>query len=188
MNAPQKDTSSWPAFARRVIEYAVSRRAVDQVSPPPAAPESHGGVFVTLRKFGHLRGCMGTLDEALPLAEAVRQAAVSAALHDPRFPPVGPGELPDLKIEVSILSRPHRMESLDELELGRHGIIVRRGGRRGLFLPQVATEFGFDKQTFLSRCCSEKAGLPPDAWRDPDTEVLLFTADVYTEAPERGAS
>jgi uncharacterized protein (TIGR00296 family) len=90
-------------------------------------------------------------------------------------------ELPDVSVEVSILSEPWPMRSADELRLGTHGIIVRRGIQRGLFLPQVATEHGLDKNTFLSRCCAEKAGLAPDAWKASDTEVLLFTADIFSE-------
>jgi AmmeMemoRadiSam system protein A len=124
---------------------------------------------------------MGTLDPSQPLADAVRHAAETAALHDPRFPPVTSAELPDLSVEVSILSAFWPMRSIDELQVGTHGILVRRGVQRGLFLPQVATEHHLDKETFLSRCCAEKAGLPPDAWRNPDTEVLLFTADIFQD-------
>ncbi len=181
MNSETDVTSSWPAYARRVIERAVSAADTRSVPPPANATQSHGGAFVTLRKFRHLRGCMGTLNPEESLADAVRQAAVSAALHDPRFPAVTAGELADLRIEVSVLSSPWPMGHLAELELGRHGILIRRQNKRGLFLPQVATEHRLDKETFLSRCCSEKAGLPADAWRDADTEVLLFSADVYAE-------
>jgi len=172
---------SWPGFARQVITAAVGRSSPSAVGPSPLEPRSHSGVFVTLHRVGRLRGCMGTLDDTLPVAEAVRHAAVCAALHDPRFPPVSTGELADLQLEVSILSPPHPMRSLDDLELGRHGIHVRRGPHHGLFLPQVAVEHHMDKETFLSRCCEEKAGLPPDAWRDPDTEVLLFSAAIFHE-------
>lgn len=124
---------------------------------------------------------MGILDPGLSLADAIRQAAVCAALQDPRFSPVREHELADLDIEVSILSPPFPMRSLDELQIGQHGILVQRHGRRGLFLPQVAAEHHLDKETFLSRCCVEKAGLSADAWRQPDTEVLLFTAEVLRE-------
>jgi len=128
-----------------------------------------------------LRGCMGILDPGLSLADAIRQAAVCAALQDPRFTSVRARELDDLEIEVSILSPPVPMRSLDDLRIGQHGILVQRQGRRGLFLPQVAVEHHLDKETFLSRCCAEKAGLPADAWRHPDTQVLLFTAEVLRE-------
>ena len=108
-------------------------------------------------------------------------AARVAALSDPRFPSLTLTELPDITIEVSILSPPYPMKSLDDLVIGTHGIIVRKEMQRGLFLPQVAAEHKLDKETFLSRCCSEKAGLCPDAWKDPDTEVQLFTADITHE-------
>lgn len=181
MSAPAA-RCTWPAYARFIIECALRKTSASGLPAPGDETEPFGGVFVTLRKFRHLRGCMGTLDTSRPLAEAVRQAAVNAALHDPRFPPANLGELPDLSVEVSILSAPWPMRDTDELELGRHGVIVRQGLRQGLFLPQVATEHNLDKETLLSRCCSEKAGLPSDAWRGADTEVLLFTARVFSEA------
>lgn len=171
----------WAGYARAVICAAV--RGTASPDPPTVADEPHAGAFVTLHKHGRLRGCMGTLDPSLSRADAVREAAISAALHDPRFQRIAPDELGTLEIEVSILSTPAPMRSLDDLELGKHGIIVRGGGRRGLFLPQVATDHSLDKEAFLSRCCSEKAGLPPDAWRDPATEILLFTTTVFRERP-----
>jgi len=124
---------------------------------------------------------MGTLDPQLTRVAAVQQAARTAALHDPRFPPLTAAELALVTIEVSILSAPTPLHTLDDLVLGRHGIIVQRGPARGLFLPQVATEHRLDKETFLRRCCQEKAGLAGDAWRDPGTTVLLFEAEVYRE-------
>ncbi|MCK4343259.1 MAG: AmmeMemoRadiSam system protein A [Phycisphaerae bacterium] len=178
MTAPHEPTPSWLAFARQVVEYAARRADPARAGPAPAELRAHHGVFVTLHKYGRLRGCMGTLDPHEPLVDAVRHAAVCAASQDPRFTPVTPDELPDLQIEVSILSPPRPMGRLEDLEIGRHGVIVRRGKQRGLFLPQVAVTHHFDKETFLARCCSEKAGLPSDSWRDPETEVLLFTAEV----------
>ena len=182
MSNSTESKTSWPAFARQVIAHALRDSDPAQATPPTeSSPASFGGVFVTLKKHGRLRGCMGTLDSSKPLSAAVRHAAHAAALTDPRFPPVALTELPDLSVEVSILSKPWPMRSADELQLGTHGIIVRQGPQRGLFLPQVATEHRLDKDTFLSRCCAEKAGLAPDAWKDPATEVLLFTADIYQE-------
>lgn len=181
MTIPRTTPPSWPRFAQEVIELATRQRDTRQVQPPTLESEPHGGVFVTLHKLGRLRGCMGTLDPTLPVAEAVRQAASNAATQDPRFPPVTPDELSHLTIEVSILSAAWPMDTLDDLQIGRHGIIVRRGAQRGLFLPQVATEHKLDKETFLARCCTEKAHLPADAWRDPDTEVLLFTAQIFRQ-------
>lgn len=172
---------AWPSFAREVIARAAHGAATEQ-PPPPTDSRPHGGVFVTLHKFGRLRGCMGTLDSQASLADAIRHAAFCAATQDPRFQPVAPAELSDLEIEVSILSDPQPMGDLASLQIGQHGVLVRRGLQRGLFLPQVALEHHFDKETFLSRCCAEKAGLAADAWRDPTTEVLLFTTEVLREA------
>ncbi len=182
MTASSATDLTWPGFARQVITAAVRGTDAQAIGPCPGEPRQHSGAFVTLHRDGRLRGCMGTLDETVPVAEAVRHAAICAALHDPRFAPLSPAELGDLRLEVSILSPPQPMRSLDDLELGRHGIHVRRGPHHGLFLPQVAVEHGMDKETFLCRCCEEKAGLPADAWRDPQTEVLLFSAEVFRES------
>lgn len=182
MSADPPTSSDIVHACRAVIEEAVARAPPTGGAPGPIADRPHGGVFVTLWKAGQLRGCMGTLDAGLPLADAVRDAAISAATRDPRFPPVAPEELAELKIEVSVLSAPQAMRSIDDLVLGRHGVLVKRAGRRGLFLPKVATDHNLTREEFLERCCSEKAGLPPDAWRDVQTEVLLFTADVQSES------
>lgn len=181
MSEPAAPTPTWPSFARQVVELSIRDIDLSHATPPEHHAGSFGGVFVTLKKLGRLRGCMGTLDASQPLAEGVRHAAGVAALSDPRFPPVTLAELPDILIEVSILSEPWPMKTIDDLQIGTHGIIVRQGLQRGLFLPQVAREHRLDKHTFLSRCCAEKAGLAPDAWQDPNTEVLLFTAEVFTE-------
>jgi AmmeMemoRadiSam system protein A len=175
------DSHNWAQFARAAIARAIGGGDGGDPIASPEPERLHAGVFATLHQRGRLRGCMGLLDAGLPLADAVRQAAQSAAQHDPRFPPVTPAELASLEIEVSILSDPVPMQSLDDLVLGRHGIIVRRGGRRGLFLPQVAVEHRMTKEMFLERCCDEKADLPADAWRDPATEVLLFTTEIHRE-------
>jgi AmmeMemoRadiSam system protein A len=181
MATPRTSPPSWLVFAREVIVRAANASDPAKADLPPLETRPHGGVFVTLHRSGQLRGCMGMLDPQMPLGEAVRHAAVCAATQDPRFRPVTPDELPDLQIEVSILSDAVPMRDLADLQLGRHGVLIRRHGRRGLFLPQVAGEHHLDKEAFLSRCCAEKAGLPPDAWRDPTTEVLLFTTEVLTE-------
>jgi AmmeMemoRadiSam system protein A len=173
----------WPAIARDAIEHAVRDGAAPADESAPAEKECRcGGVFVTLHKLGRLRACMGVLEPQEPLTQTVRHAAVCAALQDPRFRPVTLSELSDIRIEVSIMSQPQPLRELNELTLGRHGIIVGRGRSRGLFLPQVATEYGFSREEFLSRCCTEKAGLAPDAWRDARTDVLTFTTEVFAEA------
>jgi AmmeMemoRadiSam system protein B/AmmeMemoRadiSam system protein A len=139
------------------------------------------GAFVTLRKNDMLRGCIGHIIPTEPLQDTVADMAVAAATQDPRFPAVTLGEMKDIHIEISVLSVPRRVQSADEIELGKHGVIVRRGSRQGVFLPQVATETGWDKETFLENLCSHKAFLPKDAWKDKDTELVVFTAQVFEE-------
>jgi AmmeMemoRadiSam system protein A len=137
------------------------------------------GAFVTLshRGSGELRGCIGYVEPLFPLAETVSRAAVGAALEDDRFPPVTAVELPSLSIELSVLEPPHPIRA-EEVEVGRHGLIVSRAGRRGLLLPQVPVEHGWDREAFLEHTCL-KAGLPKDAWRRTDTELSGFAAEVF---------
>lgn len=169
------------AHARWFIESAVHGRTP---STQPACLERHepwGGVFVTLRMHGRLRGCIGCLDVSHSFGACLAHAATQAALADPRFAPLSAAELRDVRVEVSVLSTPTRVADPLSLELGVHGIVIQRGHRRGLFLPQVATEHRLTKEAFLSLCCTEKAGLPAEAWREPETEVLLFTTIVDAE-------
>jgi hypothetical protein len=141
------------------------------------------GAFVTIKRGGRLRGCIGTLSCQRPLSEEVARVAVSAATEDPRFEPLRPSELDDLDIEVSILGPLERIDPFDEtsFEIGRHGLVVDQGHRRGLLLPQVATEHGWDRETFLAQTCV-KAGLPPDAWRR-GAEVYRFSGEAFGSDP-----
>ncbi|MBU0519578.1 AmmeMemoRadiSam system protein A [bacterium] len=138
------------------------------------------GAFVTLHEHGQLRGCIGFIVGVKPLWETVREVAESAALKDPRFPPVSPNELDDLEYEISALSPIRPITDVSEIEVGVHGIIMRRGYHQGLLLPQVATEQGWDRETFLQHTCM-KAGLPVNAWKDPDAEIQIFSAEVFDE-------
>jgi AmmeMemoRadiSam system protein A len=155
-------------------------------SAPPAALAAPRGAFVTLRRRsdGELRGCVGIIEPRYPLGDAVRRAAVSAALEDHRFPPVTLVELASLSIDVSVLG-PLSDSTPDAVEVGRHGVVVRHLERTALLLPQVATEQGWDRETLLRQVC-RKAGLPPDAWRHPLCRVLVFETETYSE-PKRNA-
>ncbi len=171
----------------RIAREAITADLTGREPPPIGSLEieypNFGGVFVSLHKGRSLRGCIGTFQPDKPLPEMVQTMAIEAA-HDPRFfaRPLTAADLPDLDIEISVLSPLQRTNDPLSLELGVHGIYVRRGFRAGCFLPQVATEYGpWTKEEFLSRCCADKAGLPADAWRDPETEVMLFTAEVFSE-------
>jgi AmmeMemoRadiSam system protein A len=164
--------------ARRAIAAALEQR---DYRPTPLAANlvQPRGVFVTLMLNGQLRGCVGQILATEPLVEAVAHSAVSAAFGDPRFMPLTPAELPQVHIEISVLSplRPIRPE---EVRAGVHGLMVCCGARRGLLLPQVATEFGWDVETFLEQTC-RKAGLPGDAWQQRETELYGFTAEKFGE-------
>ena len=139
-----------------------------------------GGAFVTLRIRGRLRGCIGQLASGIALIRVVTYCARAAALEDPRFDPVRPEEVPQIDIELSILSEPVDIAP-DLVEPGRHGLIVSRGAQRGLLLPQVASEFRWSAQRFLEETCA-KAGMEPSAWKDPATKVQVFTAEVFSES------
>lgn len=142
------------------------------------------GAFVTLHSAdGDLRGCIGHIEGHLPLIETVAEMARAAALEDPRFPPVTAREEPTLQLEISVMSPLRVITDVNEIEVGRHGLVMTRGLRRGLLLPQVATEWGWDREEFLRHTC-RKAGLPPDAWQDPDTTIEVFEAEVFGEGEQ----
>ena len=164
-------------IARDAVRAGVSGREPD-VPSIGGFPEATGA-FVTLKKHGELRGCIGTLECCRPLGEEVARVAVSAALEDPRFSPVRPAELDDLDVEVSVLGPLEVIDPTDPsaIEIGRHGLVVEQGPRRGLLLPQVATEWKMDRETFLAHTCL-KAGLPADAWRG-GANVYRFAAEVF---------
>jgi len=145
------------------------------------------GAFVTLMRARRLRGCMGRTEPDGPLRTLIPSVARSAALEDPRFAAVQSQELVELAIEISLLSVPERISDWETIEIGVHGLIVRYGWRRGLLLPQVATQWGWDRERFLDEVCL-KAGLAPGTWREPDSVVQSFTAEVFAEGSERETS
>lgn len=156
-----------------------TRVAMPQTSDP--ALLAHCGCFVTLKNGEELRGCIGNFTSDKPLIELVGEMAVASATQDSRFfhDPITAKELDELAVEISVLSPLKKTADPLSLRLGVDGIYIQRGRNAGVFLPQVATETGWTKEQFLSYCCSHKAGLMPDAWKDPKTEVYLFTADVF---------
>jgi uncharacterized protein len=139
------------------------------------------GAFVTLRTgFGDLRGCIGSIEPVAPLCEAVASNAVNAAFRDPRFHPLQRNELADLRLEISVMSPIAVVSSVEEIEVGRDGLIIRHRGRAGLLLPQVATEYAWDRETFLAQTCV-KAGLAPGSWRAEECRIERFSAEVFSE-------
>jgi hypothetical protein len=176
----KEDRAELRTIAKKAIEAgftpgASSSRRVETASRKLKEPS---GAFVTLYKKGVLRGCIGQIVARMPLAEAVSEMAEQAAFHDPRFPPVRAGEVDDLKIEISVLTALQKIDSKDDIQVGKHGIVIVRGASVGLLLPQVATEYGWDRTEFLENCCL-KAGLPRDTWKDKETEIYIFSADVF---------
>ena len=165
-------------LARRCLEARVRRE------PPPAVERGGGlaermGVFVTIHTGGQLRGCLGRLEHDRPIAETVAHLSAIVSDSDPRFRPLTPSELAVTEIEISALTPEQRVADISEIEVGRHGLIVAQGHRRGLLLPQVATEHQWTRETFLDQTCI-KAGLPAHAWRS-GAQILTFEAQVFGE-------
>jgi len=169
------------ALSKQVLEQFVRTGNLAKFAPSadPVFREIRG-TFVTLHKNGQLRGCIGNYGN-FALDRSVIEMTVAAASQDPRFEPVRPDELKDITIEISVLSPLRRVKSADEIMLGKHGVIVKKGFRQGVFLPQVATETGWSKDEFLGQLCAQKAGLPYNAWSDPSVELSVFTAQVFSE-------
>jgi AmmeMemoRadiSam system protein A len=178
----QEDRKTLLRIARDSVALSV-RTGVEWKSDAslPEALRQQAAAFVTLKKAGLLRGCVGSVVAKEPLAEAVATAARNAALNDIRFSPVSEDEIPELDIEISVLSPFARIEDTEEIQPGRHGLLIEKGHNRGLLLPQVASDQNWDRETFLAHTCV-KAGLPVDAWKtDVDLEIFLFSATVFGE-------
>ena len=171
------------ALARSTIEDRLRGHSLEPPSisslPCRRELEDPRGAFVTLKINGVLRGCIGHVVAVAPLWLAVRDNALAAAFEDPRFPELAGEELPKITIEISALT-PMRPAGADDVQVGRHGILIERGRARGLLLPQVATEYGWDRETFLDHTC-RKAGLENGCWRHPETRVSVFAAEVFGE-------
>ena len=138
------------------------------------------GAFVSLHIDGNLRGCIGYITAYKPLIETVREMACSAAFSDPRFTPLEAEEVPVTEIEISVLSPFEKISDIKRIEVGRHGLLVRKEPYSGLLLPQVATEYRWDREEFLSHTC-QKAGLPANAWKKGGLEIEIFSAEVFCE-------
>ncbi|NIM02793.1 AmmeMemoRadiSam system protein B [bacterium] len=168
-------------IARKTVEEYIRSRKIPEFNVEDPLLKEKRGVFVTLRKKGMLRGCIGYIMPLEELHKAVSQMAIQSSTGDPRFPPLRPEELAEVEIEISVLTVPERIKSVDEIEMGKHGVIVKRGANQGVFLPQVATETGWSKEEFLNHLCYDKARLSADAWKDKETEIYTFSAQVFEE-------
>ncbi len=167
-------------IARQAIKSELEGRALRLPTITSPALMEPRGAFVTLHKHGQLRGCIGNFTSSNPLYHTVAEMAISAAFNDPRFRPLAPHEFDEIDIEISALTPLRPIKSVDEIEVGKHGIYIIQGPYRGVLLPQVATEYGWDRYTFLDQTCI-KAGLYPGCWKEPSTQILIFSAEVFGE-------
>ncbi|HOL71363.1 MAG TPA: AmmeMemoRadiSam system protein B [Bryobacteraceae bacterium] len=179
----QSDREELLRLARISVETAVREGKLYDYKGTASEPlMQERGAFVTLKQKGVMRGCVGYPAPMKPLSYTVRDVAALAAVHDRRFPPVTPVELGRLQYEISVLSPFRRVLNVEEIRVGRDGLVIRRGDAEGLLLPQVPVEQGWDRNTFLEQACL-KAGLPPRAWRDEETDIFSFTAFVFSDEP-----
>ncbi|MGA8367161.1 MAG: AmmeMemoRadiSam system protein A [Candidatus Acidiferrales bacterium] len=166
--------------ARRALWLAAERRETLEDLPEGERLREPAGAFVTLRRRGRLRGCIGQLPSGEALVRVVAYCAKGAALEDPRFEPVSADEVPGLEVEVSVIS-PLEEIAPERIEAGKHGLVISSGWLRGVLLPQVAAEHGWTAERFLEETCA-KAGLERNAWKDPATRIQAFTAEVFSES------
>lgn len=165
-------------LARGAIEHRLLGKPMPSREGEPAKLAEKRGAFVTLKTRGQLRGCIGYTQALKPLSDTVMEMAQAAAFQDPRFPPLTRQELNNLDIEISALTPQRLIQDIKEIQVGKHGLYIERGGYGGLLLPQVATEYGWDTLTFIEHTC-QKAGLPKDAWKDKKTKIYVFSAEIF---------
>lgn len=168
----------------KIAREAIEAKAISNSQPRNQAIESgalkkDSGAFVSLHKNGRLRGCIGVFASKEPLWQTVQSNALAAAFQDPRFTPVEAEELSQIEIEISVLSPLKQITDVNEIEVGRHGIFIMQGRNRGVLLPQVAVEYGFDRESFLAETCL-KADLPEDAWEN-GASIYIFEAEIFGE-------
>jgi AmmeMemoRadiSam system protein A len=168
--------------ARDSIAAQLQGKAATTVKATSPVLEERRGAFVSLHRRGQLRGCIGYIDAIKPLLQTVMEMAPAAAFQDPRFRPLQADELADLEIEISVLTPMRLVKSPDEIEVGRDGLYIVKGLNRGLLLPQVATQYHWDRRTFLEQTCN-KAGLPSNAWKDSGTQIYIFRAEIFADHP-----
>ncbi|HXJ05306.1 MAG TPA: AmmeMemoRadiSam system protein A [Candidatus Acidoferrum sp.] len=180
----EADRRSLLVLARRAIVGAVSLQKPIENIPRAGVFAEKRGVFVTLTLRGRLRGCIGVVEAFEPLGESIARCAASAALHDPRFSPVRTEEVHELQIELSLLSPPEPILP-EEIEIGKHGLLISQGSVRGLLLPQVASEHKFGREQFLDETC-RKAGLDAKSWQEPETQISGFICEIFSEEETPG--
>jgi AmmeMemoRadiSam system protein A len=177
----ETDKTALLKLARTTLKAYLADRTVPPFETSREPLLEQKGAFVSLHHDKDLRGCIGLLVADCELFKVVQRCVVSAALEDPRFHSVTPDEVNDLSIEISVLTPFRRVKNVEEIEVGRHGLYMVHRGFRGLLLPQVATQYGWDRTKFLEHTCM-KSGLPTSAWRDPETAIYTFEADVFSDS------
>jgi len=181
MELTKKEKDSLLEVVKKTIAAKVNNKDFKKNAADSPTLKEKRGAFVTLKKRGHLRGCIGYINAVKPLWETVQEMALAAAFHDPRFPSLKPAELAELTFEISVLSPLQRIQDINEIQVGKHGLYIVCGNHSGLLLPQVASEYRWDRETFLKETC-RKAGLQPQSWQDKETEIYIFSADYFGDA------
>ncbi len=168
----------------RIAREAISSACRHQQYLPPAQEgkvlNRRAGCFVTIKKHGQLRGCIGNFQSSIPLYREVAQMAAAAATGDTRFNPMSIEELESAELEITVLTPLEKIEDIKQIEIGRHGLYIEKSFHRGVLLPQVASEYGWDRETFLAQTCI-KAGLKMDAWRDQEADIYIFSGQILNE-------
>ena len=167
-------------IARKAIETYIRTEETYIEPREEKALNGRNGCFVTIKENGQLRGCIGNFQSELPIFREVAEMAIASASKDPRFYPMKEEDLDNFSLEISVLSPLAKIEDIEEIVIGKHGIYLEKGFYRGVLLPQVAAEHGWDRETFLNQTCV-KAGLPTDAWSAEDAEIYIFSAQVLAE-------
>jgi len=180
MELTQEEKATLLEIVKKTVSSKVNNKNIPKFTIESETLKEKGGAFVTIKKRDHLRGCIGYIKAVKPLWETVQEMAIAAAFHDPRFPALKADELADLSFEVSVLSPLKRINDVSVIEVGNHGLYIKRGYNSGLLLPQVAVEHNLDRESFLRETCY-KAGLPPQAWQEKETEIYIFSADYFDD-------
>ncbi|MDO3379612.1 AmmeMemoRadiSam system protein A [Geoalkalibacter halelectricus] len=175
-----KDKKILLKAARKAICDFVSKESFEPEPREEKSLNRRSGCFVTIKQDGQLRGCIGNFQSERPLFKEVAEMAVASATKDPRFYPMKAADLENFSLEISVLSPLKKIENIEEIEIGTHGIYLEKGFYRGVLLPQVATEHHWDRITFLKQTCI-KAGLPTNAWQSEDAEIYIFSAQIFGE-------
>jgi len=181
MNLTQDEKKYLLTLSRKIISLKSERKKYKKEGYFSSSLKAQTGLFVTLHKFDQLRGCIGYVEGIKPLQDAVEEMSIAAAFEDPRFPPVESDELENIEIEISVLSPLETILDTNRIEIGRHGLVIEQGLMRGLLLPQVATDYDWNVQTFLEQTC-HKAGLKSDAWKDESTKIQIFSAEIFCDS------